>query len=393
MSTLSRQLKESWALVEDRADQVAGYLYARLFLVRPELREMFSLHMDQQRERFVTALVRAIQVVDSVEQFDGLLRQLGRDHRKYGVRSEHYQVFGDCLIEAVRAHSGTEWTAEHARAWREGYHAIADRMLAGASDDAHNPAYWDAEVVGHERRSAEVAVITVRPATPLPYRAGERVSVESPYQPRNWRPYPVGNAPRPDGTLDFHVRAAGSCVVSSSLVWKLRVGDVVRLGPASTGLRLDLASPRDLVCVAGGVGLAPIKALVEELAKTNRTRWVHVFFGARGRDGLYDLPALRELAARCPWLSLVPAVSHEPDAGTAAPALPASAPAAAGGSGRSPGGEEHGLISDVVASYGPWDSHDFYVCGSSSMVNATLAKLRELQVPPTRINHDVLTAR
>lgn len=376
MSTLSRQLKESWALVEDRADQVAGYLYARIFTAQPALRDMFPLHMDLQRERFVNALVRAIQVVDSAGQFDSHLRQLGREHRKYGVRPEHYQLFGNCLVEAVRVHAGTEWNQEYEQAWREGFRGIADRMLAGASDDAHNPAYWDAEVVGHERRSPEIAVITVRPALPLPYRAGQRVSMESPYQPRTWRAYPVGNAPRADGTMEFHVRAAGSCVVSSSLVWRLAVGDMVRLGPASAGLRLDLASPRDLVCVAGGVGLAPIKALVEELAKTNRTRWVHVFFGARTRDELYDLPALRALAARCPWLSLVPAVSHEPGG------------VRAGGD-----GEEDGLISDVVASYGPWQSHDFYVSGSSEMVNATLTKLRELQVPITRINQDVLPTR
>ncbi|MGH3713243.1 MAG: globin domain-containing protein [Micromonosporaceae bacterium] len=367
MSTLSRQLKESWALVEDRADQVAGYLYARLFTAQPALRDMFPLHMDLQRERLVTALVRAIQVADSVDQFDGFLRQLGRDHRKYGVRDEHYRVFGDCLIEAIRVHAGIEWSAEYEQAWREGYRAIADRMIAGAAQDAHNPAYWEAEVVGHERRTAEIAVITVRPALPLPYRAGEQVSLQSPYQQRTWQRYPVGNAPRGDGTMDFHVRAAGGCVVSGSLVWRLAVGDVVRMGPATPGLRLDLASPRDLVCVADGVGLAPIKALVEELARTNRTRWVHVFFGARSREDLYDAPALQELAARCPWLSLVPAVSDDPGSDA-----------------------EQGTVSDVVASYGPWQQHDFYLIGSSQMVNATLAKLRELEVPPTRINHEVL---
>ena len=43
------------------------------------------------------------------------------------------------------------------------------------------------------------------------------------------------------------------------------------------------------MCVAGGTGLAPIKALVEELTRFNHTRWVHVFVWAQDRDDLYDL--------------------------------------------------------------------------------------------------------
>ena len=97
-------------------------------------------------------------------------------------------------------------------------------------------------------------------------------------------------------------------------------------------MTLDRNSTRDIVCVAGGTGLAPIKALIEELTRYNRTRWVHVFFGARDRDDLYDLAALSRLAARYPWLSVVPACSEDP----------------------SYFGEQ-GNISEVVARYGPWD--------------------------------------
>ncbi|MGH3656068.1 MAG: globin domain-containing protein [Micromonosporaceae bacterium] len=364
---MSQQLKESWALVEDQADQVAGYLYARLFTRQPLWREMFPLHMDIQRERIVAAIVRAIQVVDSPEQFDTYLRRLGRDHRKYGVERQHYGVFGDCLIEAIRVHAGSAWTERYDLAWQAGYQAIADRMIAGAESDAHNPAHWDAEVLSHERRSHDIAVFTVRPVLPLPYRAGQQVGIESPYHPRAWRSYAVANAPRPDGLMEFHVRAAGSSPVSSSLVWKLSTGDMIRMGPANGTMTLDLGSPRDLVCVAGGTGLAPIKALLEELAKTNFTRWAHVFVGARSRDELYDMPALRDLAGRCPWLSLIPAVSHDPGYS-----------------------EAQGDVADVVASYGPWQSHDFYVCGSQQTVGATLAQLGQMQVPPTRISHEIL---
>jgi NAD(P)H-flavin reductase len=128
---------------------------------------------------------------------------------------------------------------------------------------------------------------------------------------------------------------------------------------------LDRRSTRDIVCVAGGTGLAPIKALIEEMTRANRTRWVHVVFGAKDRDDLYDLACLNRLAARYPWLSVVAATTDDPEF---------------------PG--EHGMISDVVGRYGPWNDHDFFVSGSPRMVRSTLRTLAEMQVPAIRIKYD-----
>lgn len=366
MTSLSRLLKESWALVEDRADTVAGYFYARMFLTHPPLRELFPLQMDEQRKHLLNAIVRVVQTVDDPERFATYLRGLGRDHRKFHVRPAHYAIVGDCLIEALREHSRGGWTAEYDQAWRDAYRAIAAKMMDGAEADADSPPCWHAEVVDHERRARDIAVFTVRPWPELPFRAGQYVTVETPHRPRLWRPYSIANAPRADGTLEFHVRATRNGWVSSALVRKLAVGDVVRLGPALGSMTLDRRSPRDIVCIAGGTGLAPIKALVDELTRFNRNRWTYVFHGARTVDDLYDLPALREYADSYPWLNVVPAVSDDD--------LPDDA--------------ERGLISDVMAKRGPWQEHDVYVCGPPDMVRATRRRLDELEVPPMRIHHD-----
>jgi DivIVA domain-containing protein len=65
---------------------------------------------------------------------------------------------------------------------------------------------------------------------------------------------------------------------------------------------------RDLLMVAGGTGLAPIKAIVEQLAELHHPQRVHLFLGARRAEGLYDLPDLEKLATRWPWLTVVPAL-------------------------------------------------------------------------------------
>ena len=50
---------------------------------------------------------------------------------------------------------------------------------------------------------------------------------------------------------------------------------------------------------------------------------------------------------------------------------------------------EHGKISDVVARYGPWNEHDFFVSGSpADGASSTLRTLAEMQVPSIRIKYD-----
>jgi NAD(P)H-flavin reductase/hemoglobin-like flavoprotein len=364
MGNLSRLLKESWTLVEEQQDKVAGYFYARMFLTNPQLRDLFPIQMDVQRARLLGAIVTAVQTIEDPERFEEYLRGLGRDHRKFHVAPEHYDIVREALLESLRIFAGQEWNIEYDQAWRDAYDVIARKMLAGAAADA-NPPYWHAEVLTHERRSRDIAVFTCRPLSPLDYRAGQYVSIECRYQPRLWRVYSIANAPRKDNALEFHVRALGAGWVSSALVRRVKTGDLIRLAAPMGSMTLDRKSARDIVCVAGGTGLAPIKALIEELTRYNRTRWVHVFFGARDREDLYDLDELNQLADRYPWLSVVPACSE--DSGFAG---------------------EHGNISEVLSRYGPWADHDFFVSGSAAMVKATLRTLAEMQVPSLRVKYD-----
>lgn len=372
MASLQRLLKESWTLVEDHADKVAGHFYARIFILDPQLRDLFPIQMDVQRSRLLNAVVRAVQHVEDPERFAEEHRSLGRDHRKFHVRPEHHDVVRECLIDALARYAGQDWSPEYAQAWRDAYDAIAGHMIAGAEADAAEgrPAYWPAEVLSHERRVHDIAVITCRPFEPLPYHAGQFVTLETPYRPRLWRTFSIANAPRRDGVLEFHVRAVGAGWGSSALVWKLRQGDAIRLGAPMGRMRVDLRSQRDVLCVAGGTGLAPLKAIAEEVCRgsrirTDRPRHVHLFFGAKTEAELYDMPALIKLTRRHPWLTVVPAVSDEPDY-----------------SGR------RGEITQVALRHGSWRKHDVYVSGSPIMVRNSLNDLNQAGIPPNRVRYD-----
>ena len=76
-------------------------------------------------------------------------------------------------------------------------------------------------------------------------------------------------------------------------------------------MAIDKESQRDVLCIAGGTGLAPIKAMVDEMTRWNTARRVTVFFGVRQADDLYDMGALHRLAALNRWLTVVPCVSDD----------------------------------------------------------------------------------
>src|SRR4051795_50670 len=201
MGNLSRILKESWTLVEEQQDKLASYFYARMFLNNPQLRDLFPVQMDVQRSRLLGAIVTAVQTVDDPERFEEYLQSLGRDHRKFHVQPEHYDVVGGALMEALRTFAGDQWTIEFDQAWRDAYAVIAEKMIAGAEADSTNPPYWRAEVLYHERRSRDIAVLTCRPMQPLEYRAGQYISVETKYQPRLGRGGYGPNPPPQDRPL------------------------------------------------------------------------------------------------------------------------------------------------------------------------------------------------
>ena len=62
-------------------------------------------------------------------------------------------------------------------------------------------------------------------------------------------------------------------------------------------------SPRDVLCLAGGTGLAPIKAIIEAITRVpapGRRREVVLYVGARRHQDLYDLAELQQMEVAYP---------------------------------------------------------------------------------------------
>ncbi|WP_329578313.1 globin domain-containing protein [Kitasatospora sp. NBC_01250] len=362
-------IRDSFALVQQHSDKLTGHFYATLFLHNPEVRELFPPAMDVQRDRLFRALAGAVRMLDRPAELTSFLEQLGRDHRKYGVRTEHYEAVGSALLATLRRFAGEAWTPAHESAWSEAYRLIAGAMSGAAEAEAgRTPSSWLAEVVGHEQRTPDLAVLTLRPDAPFPYRAGQYTTVETARWPRVWRPYSIANAPRRDGLLTLHVRAVQAGWVSNTLVHHTRVGDVVRLGPGRGSMTLPERPSRRVVCVAGGTGLAPVKALVEEMIARHRPLTLHLFVGARQQSDLYDLQSLRQLASVFPRLLLVPVISAE----IGYPGV-------------------QGRLPEVVPDQGHWPEHEVFVAGPDDMVVSMVERFQRDGVPAERLHYDLST--
>ncbi|MFI9029754.1 globin domain-containing protein [Streptomyces sp. NPDC053560] len=364
-------IRRTMAEIEPVADQVTSYFYALLFVRYPELRQLFPVSMDEQRDRLFKALLTAAQRVDDAASLTEFLAHLGRGHRKYGTQPEHYPAVGECLLGALARHATFSWDDQAEAAWIRAYTKISQTMIdAAAEDEATAPAWWDAEVVAHELRTSDIAVVTVRPDQPYPFLAGQYTSVETPWWPRVWRHYSFAAAPRSDGLLSFHVKAVPAGWVSGALVHRARPGDVIRLGPPGGSMTVDHTTDNGLLCLGGGTGIAPIKALVEDVAEHGRRRPMEVFYGARSDHDLYDIDTMLRLEHAHPWLSVRPVISSGPT----------------GGALRSISGQ----LPDAVREYGPWGEYDAYLSGPPGMIRNGVDALVGVGVPSDRIRHDAL---
>lgn len=363
----TRLLKDSFALLTPRADELAAYFYAQLFMRGgEEVIDMFPAAMNAQRDRLLGALVKIVTDVDDLDRLAPFLSGLGRDHRKFAVQPGHYDLVGQALLATLANFAGDAWTPELRAAWAGAYALVAKVMQQGAASD-DSPPWWDATVISREMRSPDITVIQARLADPLPFEPGQSMAVQFPDRaPRVWRFYSPANAPG-GKMLTFHVKIEDGGLLSPALALNAAPGSVLRLGPPVGNLKLDAASERDILLIAGSTGLAPLLSILEVAAARPRPPAVALFFGADSPGNLYELPQLEKLAARYDWLT----VTHTVTGGEE------DAPRYAG---------EHGTVVDIAASRGNWQDRDVYVCGSTPMVQAAKDRLTALGTPAAQVH-------
>jgi propane monooxygenase reductase subunit len=142
-------------------------------------------------------------------------------------------------------------------------------------------------------------------------------------------------------------------------------GDALEVTGPYGVFTLRRSSPRRLLFIGGGAGMAPILSLLRSMKESGSEREAAYYYGARTEVDLFHLEELAALPC-----AFVAALSEDSD----------------GWAG------ETGLITDVVDRLeGDVTEVDAYLCGPPPMVDAAIALLEAKGVPEAHIYFDKFT--
>jgi len=202
---------------------------------------------------------------------------------------------------------------------------IESRQVVGLGD--HPVVKMPTRVISLHKAAPDVMVLRLQlPATQnFSYRAGQYI--EFILKDGHRRSYSMANAPSrvkdvapaapgatPLNAFELHLRHMPGGLFTDAVFSTMKEKDILRVeGPLGTFFLRD-DSERPIVLLASGTGLAPIKAIVEQLAFKGNMRPVVLYWGCRNRADLYMHDWALQQAADLPWLSYVPVLSEpKPD--------------------------------------------------------------------------------
>lgn len=135
-------------------------------------------------------------------------------------------------------------------------------------------------------------VLRTPAASTLAFLAGQHVSVIGPNGLR--RSYSIANAPRQDGKIHLQIKKVEGGVFSALWFDQMAVNDLLRMEGPLGSFFVRSKPVKNLVFLATGTGIAPVKAMLEQLAARGHEEAVfsslHVFFGGRSPQDLYWAP-------------------------------------------------------------------------------------------------------
>jgi CDP-4-dehydro-6-deoxyglucose reductase, E3 len=223
-----------------------------------------------------------------------------------------------------------------------------------------------ARAVALKRETDSVIRMTLRfpPFDKPAFTPGQFVSIR--HSDGMDRSFSIANAPRDDGTIELHIGRVKGGSFTGRVFEDLKINDVLQVsGPY--GNFIYSSQDRPSIFIAGGTGIAPVRAILEAIARDSSRSSARVYWGSRMRSGFYIDHELRDLCAGCAGIEYVPVLSEADEMWE----------------GRT------GLVHEaVLQDFADLSDFDVYACGSPAMVDATHAALRARGARPDRFFAD-----
>ncbi len=293
-------------VVGEHLETISGVFYDTMLGENPDLLNLFSRSAQATGEQ-KSALSGAVAAYAAHligagpdgAVFEHIVERIAQRHCALGIRPEQYTMVGRYLLGAVGTVLGDAVTPAVAAAWDEVYWLFAARLIgrearifAEAGVNGADP--WRTYTVISKVTEAHDAVsFVLSPADGRPapdFHPGQYVTVDValPGAGQQLRQYSLSQAPA-GGTLRITVRrvrginGAPDGVVSGHLHEHVRAGDELRLSQPYG----DLTLTRDhtpLLLISAGVGVTPMAAILDHVARNQPTREVTAVHADRSPD-------------------------------------------------------------------------------------------------------------
>lgn len=221
------------------------------------------------------------------------------------------------------------------------------------------------QVTEAEQVTSDVRVLKISPNSGniFSWRAGQYANFQfDGCEPRDFSIANISGS----GEIELHIRRSGSGGVSDTICDDVSVGDPVKVDGPFGAAYFRQSHEGPILAIAGGTGLAPMKAIVESALKNDFKKDIHLYFGVKDASEIYLERYFIELTRHHPNVRFITVVSDMNDNS----------------------GRRRGLVGDAVAAdfqllYG----HQVYLAGPPVMVQACRKMLKLKSVP----NHDIFT--
>jgi len=219
-------------------------------------------------------------------------------------------------------------------------------------------------VTAIEEATHDIRRLRVKLAKPMAFSAGQYATVQ--FTPDHIRPYSMAGL-HDDGEWEFQIRRVPDGRVTEYIFDELKVGAALRIsGPLGTAyLRQKHTGP--MLCVGGGTGLAPVLSIVRGALAAGMQNPIHLYFGVRSAEDVYDADRLHALAATHRNVKVHIVVA----------------------TGAAAAGQRSGLVTDAIEKdLGSLTSWRAYLCGAPAMVDALNLLVTRMGVEPAHIHAD-----
>lgn len=287
-------VKATIPLLASAGTAITEHFYQRMFSHNPELKNVFNM-THQKTGGQPAALFNAIAAyathIDNLEVLTGAVMRIAHKHTSFNIQPDQYDIVGHHLIETLRELAPDAFTKDVEEAWVAAYGQLAGIFIKIESDlykeRAAQAGGWEDfrrfRVASKTPESDLVTSFVFEPTdggAVIDYLPGQYLGVKLHPKGNEYdeiRQYSLSTAPN-NQTYRISVKREGSDdmagVMSNYLHDHLNVGDEIdAMPPAGDFYFKDKQTP--VVLISGGVGLTPMQAMLNTLAKQGYTQPVH----------------------------------------------------------------------------------------------------------------------